>query len=64
MSVGNRELRDALGQFPTGVVIVTGAAPNGELIGMTMNSFNSVSLDPPLGAVSPKSGFGFLASRS
>lgn len=48
MSAGNRELRDALGQFPTGVVIVTGAAPDGELIGMTMSSFNSVSLDPPL----------------
>jgi len=48
MTLDQRELRDALGQFPTGVVIVTGIAANGEFVGMTMSSFNSVSLDPPL----------------
>ena len=41
------ELRRALGQFPTGVTIVT-AAHGGRLVGMTANSFSSVSLDPPL----------------
>lgn len=39
--------REALGQFPTGVAIVTAAGPD-KLVGMTINSFASVSLDPPL----------------
>ena len=43
-----RKFRNALGKFPTGVVVVTARAKSGELIGMTMSSFNSVSLDPPL----------------
>ena len=34
--------------FATGVTIVTARTPAGELIGLTANSFNSVSLDPPL----------------
>lgn len=42
-----RALRWALGQFPTGVCITT-ARVDGEPIGMTMSSFNSLSLDPPL----------------
>lgn len=41
------ELRRALGQFPTGVTVIT-AAHEGRLVGMTANSFSSVSLDPPL----------------
>lgn len=41
------EFRRALGQFPTGVTIVTAAGPARPL-GMTANSFSSVSLDPPL----------------
>ena len=40
--------RQALGTFVTGVTIVTARAPNGEPIGLTVSSFNSVSLDPPL----------------
>ena len=40
-------LRRVLGQFPTGVTIVT-AALGGHRLGMTANSFSSVSLDPPL----------------
>ena len=40
-------LRRTLGQFPTGVVIVT-ARSGEELLGMTMSSFNSLSLDPAL----------------
>ncbi len=43
-----RELRDALGGFPTGVAIVTALAENRQPIGMTINSFTSVSLSPPL----------------
>lgn len=34
--------------FATGVTIVTARGPQGELVGLTANSFNSVSLDPPL----------------
>jgi flavin reductase (DIM6/NTAB) family NADH-FMN oxidoreductase RutF len=34
--------------FATGVTIVTARTADGELIGLTANSFNSVSLDPPL----------------
>lgn len=43
-----RTLRDALGCFATGVTIVTCVDPEGEPIGLTANSFTSVSLDPPL----------------
>jgi flavin reductase (DIM6/NTAB) family NADH-FMN oxidoreductase RutF len=41
-------LRAALGLFATGVTIVTTRAPDGSAIGLTANSFNSVSLTPPL----------------
>jgi 3-hydroxy-9,10-secoandrosta-1,3,5(10)-triene-9,17-dione monooxygenase reductase component len=40
-------LRRAFGNFPTGVTVVT-AAPGGQPVGMTIGSFFSVSLDPPL----------------
>jgi flavin reductase (DIM6/NTAB) family NADH-FMN oxidoreductase RutF len=40
--------RAALGTFATGVTIVTARTAEGERIGLTANSFNSVSLDPPL----------------
>ncbi|MBP6581659.1 MAG: alpha/beta fold hydrolase [Sphingorhabdus sp.] len=43
-----RILRDALGCFATGVTIVTTMDAQGEPIGLTANSFTSVSLDPPL----------------
>ena len=42
-----RALRDALGRFATGVTVVTCATPDGP-IGITVNSFASVSLDPAL----------------
>jgi flavin reductase (DIM6/NTAB) family NADH-FMN oxidoreductase RutF len=42
------EFRKALGVFPTGVAIVTARASDGPLQGMTVSSFNSVSLEPPL----------------
>ena len=43
-----RALRAALGSFTTGVAIVTTCTPTGDWIGLTVNSFSSVSLDPPL----------------
>lgn len=43
-----RAFRDTLGSFATGVTVITARAPNGERIGLTVSSFNSVSLDPPL----------------
>jgi flavin reductase (DIM6/NTAB) family NADH-FMN oxidoreductase RutF len=43
-----RDLRRALGQYATGVTVVTTTDPAGERFGMTANSFTSVSLDPPL----------------
>lgn len=43
-----RALRTALGQFATGVAIVTARDHAGAPIGMTINSFSSLSLDPAL----------------
>ncbi|NVK20506.1 MAG: flavin reductase family protein [Methylocystaceae bacterium] len=43
-----KDFRFALGQFPTGVTIVTTRTKDGEPIGVTASSFNTVSMDPPL----------------
>ena len=43
-----RTLRDALGCFATGVTVITAMSSRGEPVGLTANSFTSVSLDPPL----------------
>ncbi|MFN3402340.1 MAG: flavin reductase family protein, partial [Ferrovibrio sp.] len=43
-----RTLRDALGCFATGVTVLTAKDASGEPVGLTANSFTSVSLDPPL----------------
>jgi flavin reductase (DIM6/NTAB) family NADH-FMN oxidoreductase RutF len=40
--------RNALGSFATGVTIVTARDDSGKPVGLTANSFNSVSLDPPM----------------
>ena len=48
MTVPPRELRDAMGRFATGVTVVTGIGADGGPVGVTVNSFNSVSLEPPL----------------
>ncbi|MEU3690632.1 flavin reductase family protein [Streptomyces narbonensis] len=40
--------RRTLGNFPTGITVVTSTGPRGEPVGMVCNSFTSVSLDPPL----------------
>src|SRR6056300_1383020 len=42
------ELRAALSEFATGVTIVTTAQADGTPVGLTVNSFNAVSLTPPL----------------
>jgi len=47
-SFSTPDFRAALGMFATGVTIVTARRPDGSLVGLTANSFNSVSLDPPL----------------
>ena len=41
-------LRKALGRYPTGVTIVAASRDDGEPAGLTVNTFTSVSLDPPL----------------
>lgn len=46
--VDTSQFRQLCGHFATGVVIVTAAAPDGSPVGMTANSFTSVSLIPPL----------------
>ena len=43
-----RELRGALGQFPTGVAIATALSENRQPVGMTINSLTSISLEPAL----------------
>lgn len=47
-----RALRDSFGQFTTGVTVVTSAGTDGVPHGATVNSFTSVSLEPPLVLVS------------
>ncbi len=42
------QFRQALSQFATGVTIVTACHPDGAPVGVTINSFSSVSLEPPL----------------
>ncbi len=48
MSIEPQALRRALGVFPTGVTVVTTRDADGQPLGMTANSFSSVSLDPPI----------------
>jgi flavin reductase (DIM6/NTAB) family NADH-FMN oxidoreductase RutF len=48
VSFDERALRDALGVYPTGVAVVTAYSDAGDRLGLTVSSFNSVSLSPPL----------------
>ena len=48
MSFDSRLFRKALGTFATGVTVVTGLTPKDVPVGVTVNSFASVSLDPPI----------------
>jgi 3-hydroxy-9,10-secoandrosta-1,3,5(10)-triene-9,17-dione monooxygenase reductase component len=47
-SLDSQALRDALGAFATGVAVVSTVSGDGRFEGLTVNSFTSVSLDPPL----------------
>ena len=42
-----RAFRRALSQFATGVAVVTARDPSGPPLGLTISSFNAVSIDPP-----------------
>jgi len=48
MGIDQRAFRDAMGCFATGVCLATSKAGDGSPVGLTVNSFTSVSLDPPL----------------
>lgn len=48
--------RDVLGNYPTGVCVVTGCNEDGHASGLVVGSFTSVSLDPPLVAFFPDKG--------
>ena len=48
LPIDPRELRHALGRFATGVCVVTTRTDDGQCAGLTVNSFSSVSLEPPL----------------
>lgn len=41
-------LRNCFGKFATGITVITAMAPDGTKIGLTVNSFSSLSLDPPM----------------
>jgi 3-hydroxy-9,10-secoandrosta-1,3,5(10)-triene-9,17-dione monooxygenase reductase component len=47
-TIDSPTFRKALGAFATGVTVVTAQGPDGRDVGVTANSFNSVSLEPPL----------------
>ena len=48
MSIDPRAFRDAMGCFASAVTVISTTTEAGEAIGVTVNSFNSVSLEPPL----------------
>ena len=48
LNMNNKNLRNVLSKFATGVTIVSTIDDDGKPVGMTVNSFTSVSLDPPL----------------
>ena len=47
-SLDPRDFRHALGSYATGVTVITASASDGRPVGLTCNSFASVSLNPPL----------------
>ncbi|MGE0682086.1 MAG: flavin reductase family protein [Candidatus Binatia bacterium] len=48
MAIDPRELRNVMGNFATGVTIITTKDAAGKPFGLTANAFSSLSLDPPL----------------
>ena len=63
-SFSPQEFRASLAMFATGVTIVTARTAAGELVGLTANSFNSVSLNPPLVLWSLAQAAGSMAALS
>jgi len=51
MAIDGAVFRQLCGRFPTGVVVITTTMNDGRPVGMTANSFTSVSLEPPLVSV-------------
>lgn len=51
--IPSQQFREVLGQYPTGVCVVTASPPDGDSAGFVVGSFTSVSLDPPLVAFFP-----------
>ena len=47
-TIDQREFRDALGRFATGVTVITTETSSGQPLGLTANSFSSLSLDPAM----------------
>ena len=56
VTIAPERFRKVLGQYPTGVCAVTSVSTGDTPIGMTVGSFTSVSLDPPLVAFFPDKG--------
>ena len=50
--IGQEKVRTVMGHFSTGVTVVASLKPDGEPIGLTVNAFTSVSLEPPTVLVS------------
>ena len=48
MAVSHEEFRQALGRFASGVTVVTCKSDRGNLCGLTVSAFSSLSLEPPL----------------
>lgn len=48
IAIDTLDLRRAFGRFGTGVTVITTRAPDGTRMGVTANSFNTVSLEPPI----------------
>ena len=51
--IDSKTFRSVLGRYPTGVCVITSRQPDSQPIGMSVSSFSSVSLDPPLVAFFP-----------
>lgn len=52
-AIDEKWYREVTGHYPTGVVVVTGTAVDGQPVGMVVGTFASVSLDPPLVSFMP-----------
>lgn len=60
------DLKKVYGHFATGISIITGRQPNDEVFGLTVSSFQALSLDPPLVLYSVRKGAAsleFLSAR-